>query len=75
MQQPEEGKTKRVQLEMQQKSYDRLQLMKEKTEASSYAEVLKNALRLYEAIIDQYDAGRRLYLKDKDGTLVEYKVL
>ncbi|MGF7001261.1 hypothetical protein P3T25_009654 [Paraburkholderia sp. GAS32] len=60
---------------MQQKSYDRLQLMKEKTEASSYAEVLKNALRLYEAIIDQYDAGRRLYLKDKDGTLVEYKVL
>ncbi|WP_429364446.1 hypothetical protein [Paraburkholderia sp. GAS32] len=49
--------------------------MKEKTEASSYAEVLKNALRLYEAIIDQYDAGRRLYLKDKDGTLVEYKVL
>jgi hypothetical protein len=75
MQQSEEGRTKRVQLEMQLKSYERLQLMKERTEASSYAEVLKNALRLYEAIIDEYDAGSRLYLKDKDGTLVEYKVL
>jgi len=48
--------------------------LKEKTEAASYAEVLKNALRLYESLISQVDAGKRLYLKDADGNLIEYEV-
>lgn len=67
-------KTTRVQLELPEKSYERLNLLKEKTEASSYAEVLKNALRLYESVINQYDAGKRLYVSDKDGALIEYEV-
>lgn len=65
-------KTTRVQLELPPQSYERLNALKDKTEASSYAEVLKNALRLYEALITQQDAGRRLYVKGEDGVLVEY---
>jgi hypothetical protein len=71
-----EGKTKstRVQLELPQRSFDRLKSLKDKTEAASYSEVLKNALRLYESVIAQYEDGRRLYVKNSDGALVEYEV-
>jgi hypothetical protein len=64
----------RVQLELPHRSFDRLRSLKDKTEAASYTEVLKNALRLYESVITQYEEGRRLYVKDKDGALVEYEV-
>jgi hypothetical protein len=66
------SKTTRVQLELPPQSYERLNSLKDKTEASSYAEVLKNALRLYESLIAQQDAGRRLYVKGDDGVMVEY---
>lgn len=66
--------TTRVQIELADKSFDRLNALKEKTEAASYAEVMKNALRLYESIIAQHDAGRRLFLRDKDGNTTEYEV-
>lgn len=74
MLQKKSAKTTRVQLELPEKSYERLNLLKEKTEAASYAEVLKNALRLYESIINQVDSGKRLYVSDKDGKMVEYEV-
>jgi len=67
-------KTTRVQLELAEKSYERLNLLKDKTEATSYAEVMKNALRLYESIIAQHDAGKRLCLRSSDGQISEYEV-
>lgn len=67
-------KTTRVQIELAEKSYERLNILKEKTEAASYAEVMKNALRLYESIVAQYDAGKRLYVSDKEGKVTEYEV-
>lgn len=66
--------TTRVQLELPPASYERLNALKLKTEATTYAEVLRNALRLYEAVIEQYEAGRKLYVKNPDGTLIEYAV-
>jgi hypothetical protein len=66
--------TTRVQLELAEGSYTRLQYLKAKTEATSYAEVLKNALRLYENVIAQQESGRTLYLGGADGALVEYAV-
>ncbi len=67
-------KTTRVQLELAEKSYERLSLLKEKTEATSYAEVMKNALRLYESIVAQHEAGKRLCLRSPDGHITEYEV-
>ncbi|WP_395404148.1 hypothetical protein ACHMW6_34875 [Pseudoduganella sp. UC29_106] len=66
--------TTRVQLELAEKSFERLNALKDKTEAASYAEVMKNALRLYESIIAQHDAGKRLCLKDSNGNITEYEV-
>jgi hypothetical protein len=67
-------KTTRVQLDLPDKSMERLVALKDKTEAGSYAEVLKNALRLYESVITEYEAGNRLCIKDDEGKLTEYKV-
>jgi hypothetical protein len=68
------AKTTRVQLELPEKSMERLLSLREKTEAASYAEVMKNALRLYENMVNQYEDGKRIYLKDPQGQLIEYEV-
>lgn len=68
-------KSTRVQLELPDRSMNRLMLLKEKTEASSYAEVIKNALRLYEDIIQQYDSGNDFIVRDKkSNTDTTYKI-
>lgn len=53
---------------------ERLTSLREKTEAASYAEVMKNALRLYESMVADHESGKLLYLKDQQGQLIEYKV-
>jgi hypothetical protein len=42
---------------------ERLKALKDKTEAASYAEVIKNALRLYEALIGEAEAGQEVLIK------------
>ena len=64
----------RVQLELPEKSMERLLNLKELTEASSYAEVIKNSLRLYEAIISEISNGNEIMLKDKDGNIGPYHI-
>lgn len=64
----------RVQLELPEKSMERLLALKDKTEAASYAEVIKNALRLYENMIYQHESGKQVLLKDSNGSVIEYQV-
>lgn len=42
---------------------ERLQRLKERTEAASYAEVIRNALRLYEAMVAEAEQGREFAIK------------
>lgn len=65
---------KRVQLDLPERSLNRLQDLKTKTEATSYAEVIKNALRLYEAVIDEVDAGSSFLVRNTEGEMKEYVV-
>lgn len=60
--------TTRVQLDMPPKSMERLKRLRERTEASSYAEVIRDALRLYEFAINETEAGRRIKSANEDGT-------
>ena len=64
--------TKRVQLDLPEKSMQRLQELKRKTEAGSYGEVIKNALRLYEAVIAEAEAGNKFLVRDASGQSKEY---
>ena len=70
----EERDTTRVQLELPPQAMERLQQLKEKTEAASYAEVIRNALRLYEALIQEAERGAEFQVKEPDGTAVPYRV-
>ena len=46
---------------------ERLQRLKDRTEAASYAEVIRNALRLYEALVAEAEQGREFAIKTPDG--------
>lgn len=70
----EDRDTTRVQLELPPQAMERLQQLKEKTEAASYAEVIRNALRLYEALIQEADRGAEFQVKEPDGTAVPYRI-
>jgi hypothetical protein len=69
-----ERTTTRVQLEMPPQAMVRLQKMKDHTEAASYAEVIRNALRLFEALVDEHEKGSDFFLKRADGEIVRYKI-
>ena len=66
--------TKRVQLDLPERSMARLQELRSKTEATSYAEVVKNALRLYEAVVEETEAGKKFLLRSPNGDTTEYKI-
>ncbi len=73
---PESGErsTTRVQLEMPPQAMERLTRLKEKTEAASYAEVIRNALRVFEALAEEHDKGSEFLLKRSDGQTVAYRI-
>jgi len=62
----DERQTRRVQLEMTMKAWDRLNKIKDTTEASSYADVIKEALRLYEFMIQEDDKGGEFVIRRGD---------
>ena len=67
-------KKNRVQLDFAPRSLERLNALKVKTEASSYAEVVKNALRLYEALIEESEGGKQFLVRDKDGVVSPFRL-
>jgi hypothetical protein len=69
-----ERSTTRVQLEMPPQAMERLQRLKEKTEAASYAEVIRNALRVFEALVQEHEAGAEFSLKRSTGETVAYRI-
>ncbi len=64
----------RVQFDLAPRSMERLNALKTKTEAASYAEVVKNAFRLYEALIEETESGKQFLVRDRDGTISPYRL-
>jgi hypothetical protein len=64
----------RVQFDLPPRSMERLNTLRLKTEASSYAEVIKNALRLYEALVEEAEAGKQFLVRDKDGAVSPFRI-
>ena len=67
-------KKNRVQLDFAPRSMERLNTLKTKTEASSYAEVVKNALRLYEALIEETESGKQFLIRDENGVVSPFRM-
>ena len=53
---------------------ERLNTLKTKTEESSYAEVVKNALRLYEALIEETESGKQFLIRDETGVVSPFRM-
>lgn len=66
----EKVQLRRVQLDLPPRAFERLNVLKSETEAATYAEVIKNALKLYAAMIDLEREGNDFMMKRKDGTIV-----
>lgn len=64
----DERESTRVQFEMPAKSMERLRALKDRTEATSYAEVVRNALRFYEFIVAEAEKGNEVVVEYKDGS-------
>ncbi len=69
------SKTTRVQLELPEKSMERLRTLKELTESSSYAEVIKKALVLYERIVSLHESGEKFLIKDNKGNQKQLEII
>jgi hypothetical protein len=54
---------------------ERLKALKDKTEAASYAEVIKNSLRLYEALIGEAESGNEVLIKSPKGVEKLYRLI
>jgi hypothetical protein len=66
--------TTRVQIELPPASMERLKTLKDKTEASSYAEVTKNAFKLYERMIELAESGHVFLIRDRKGNTRELEI-
>ena len=66
--------TTRVQIELPPASMERLRVLKEKTEATSYAEVTKNAFKLYERMIELTESGNTLLVRDPHGNVKQLEL-
>ena len=66
--------TRRVQLELPSKSMQRLEKLKEKTEAASYAEVIKNAMMAYSWLIERHEEQEKILVKDSSGDIREIEL-
>jgi hypothetical protein len=59
---------------MPPQAMERLQRLKEKSEAASYAEVIRNALRVFEALVEEHEKGAEFSLKRANGEIVAYRI-
>jgi Arc/MetJ-type ribon-helix-helix transcriptional regulator len=66
---------KRLSLVLPERSAQRLSTLVEKTEAKGYTDVMRNALRLYEAIVEETEQGNETCIRDRDGQIKSYRFL
>lgn len=61
-------RTARLQLALPERSFERLEAIKDATEAASLAEVVRRSLRIYEGLIAETNDGSKLFVRRKDGS-------
>jgi hypothetical protein len=66
--------THRVQMDLSARSWERLKKLKDLSEATCYADVMKEALKLYEFLILEDEQGTEFLVRRKDGELMPIKL-
>ena len=65
----------RFQVVLTQESLDRLDVVKERVNATTRAEVLRNALRVYAMIVDEISSGNEVLIKEKNGDVAKVRLV
>lgn len=65
----------RIQFDFSEDAYSRIQKMKTKAGATSYAHVVRDALRVYEWYLEQKQAGCRFLLVKDDKNIKEVELI
>lgn len=65
--------TYKLQFEFSPSAKKRLEELKDRTEASTKAEVVRNALRLYEWLVTQVDTDATIIVEDRVGH-IKYRI-
>ena len=66
-----ERKLRRVQIDMSEKAFARLEWLRDETDAASISEVIRDALELREAIVRLANEGNKIIAENpRDGTKV-----
>jgi len=60
----------RIQLDFSADSFERLEELRRETDESSKAEVIRNAIRFYEWLVEQSKAGRFIEVQDDERRVV-----
>lgn len=68
------GRRRRVQLDLSPRAMAQLLDLMKKTSATSYAEVFRNAMKLYDGILSEVERGSAFLVRDKDGAVTEFRV-
>lgn len=66
--------TRRVQLELPNKSMQRLENLRDLTEAASYAEVIRNAVMAYSWLIERHEKDEKILVQDSSGNTREVEL-
>jgi hypothetical protein len=72
---PKPHKSKRLNLDLAVPLHRRLERIQKHTEADSVSEVIRRAVRVYDAILDAQADGSRVVVIDQDGTQRELLVV
>jgi len=67
-------KKTRIQLDLSPQAFMALTELKSKTEATTNAEVIRNALKLYNGLITETELGSTFLVRNKDGVVSPYKI-
>lgn len=68
-------KSKRLQIDISEESFNRLKELKEKSESSSYGEVTSKAYKLYEFLLEAEQENKKITMTDVNGNQIEIKLL
>jgi hypothetical protein len=58
---------------MQPESIERLKALRNRTEAASYAEVVRRALQLFEFVVEEADKGSELSIRSEEKGEIRYR--
>lgn len=57
----------RMSVDLSSRSYDRLERLREAVGAQSKADVLRDALQIYEWVVQKTQGGGEFFVREKDG--------